>query len=564
MFNSLKSKITLGLVFLFSLLLLSGGIGIYNLYNLRKEAKLIIQDNYETLNYCQGIAILLDSMPSQVVANKIDALIKLQENNITEIGEKEATESLAKHWNTLKLTYNTQGIPIIHRDLDAIQLVNMKAIERKNTLAEKTADEALLIIIIISVLVLIMALIFLVKFPDYVTKPLKKFTKGIKEIANKNYNHKINIQKDVEMIELAEAFNEMTEKLNEYEKSNVSKLLFEKIRAEAVINSLKDASIGVDNDNRVLFVNAQALQLLNIKAETVVGKNEADVSKTNDLFRHIIHSEQTTPFKIVVENKDCFFVKEKNEISVNTNVIGRLFTIKNITSFQEKDIAKTNFLATISHELKTPLSSTDIALKLLSNDKIGVLNKEQQQIVTDLKGENQRLIKLVSELLDLSQAETGNINLTISNVPLKEVAQYAIDTLKTPIQEKKLRIDWETVTEKQIIKADKEKAVWVLVNILSNAIRYSPEQGTVVIKVTNEKEGVLILSVQDNGKGIPKEYQQNLFQRFYKIPNDNTTKGTGLGLSIAKEFMEAMNGKIYLDTTYKTGAKFNLEFVRVT
>jgi len=563
MFNSLKNKITLGLVFLFSLLLLSGGIGIYNLYNLRKEAKLIIQDNYETLNYCQGITILLDSMPSPIAANKIDSLIKLQENNITEVGEKEATENLAKNWNTLKLNYNLQDIPVIHRDLDTIQLVNMIAIERKNSLAEKTADEALLIIIVISVLVFIMAFIFLVKFPDYVTKPLKKFTKGIKEIANKNYNHKINIQKDVEMIELAEAFNEMTEKLNEYEKSNVSKLLFEKLRAEAVINSLKDASIGIDNDNRILFANAQALQLLNIKSEAVIGKSEPDVSKANDLFRHIIHSEQSSPFKIVVNNKDCFFIKEKNEISINSQVMGRLYTIKNITSFQEKDIAKTNFLATISHELKTPLSSTDIALKLLSNDKIGALNKEQKQIVTDLKGENQRLIKLVSELLDLSQAETGNINLTISNVSLKDVIQYAIDTLKTPIQEKKLHIDWIDVTERQIIKADKEKAVWVLVNILSNAIRYSPEQAAIVIKTNTEKSGTLILSIQDNGKGIPKEYQQNLFQRFYKIPNDNTTKGTGLGLSIAKEFMEAMNGKIYLDATYKTGAKFNLEFILI-
>src|ERR1035437_6222058 len=163
MFNSLKSKITLGLVFLFSLLLLSGGIGIYNLYNLRKEAKRIIQDNYETLNYCQGIAILLDNMPSPIASIKIDSLIKLQENNITEVGEKEATESLTNNWNKLKLNYNTQSISVIHRDLDAIQLVNMMAIERKNSLAEKTADKALLIIIVISVLVFIMAFIFLVK-----------------------------------------------------------------------------------------------------------------------------------------------------------------------------------------------------------------------------------------------------------------------------------------------------------------------------------------------------------------------------------------------------------------
>ncbi|HXD91746.1 MAG TPA: ATP-binding protein, partial [Bacteroidia bacterium] len=445
--------------------------------------------------------------------------------------------------------------------LNLIEQLNMQAIERKNSAAEKTADKALLVIIVISTLILISALIFLFRFPDYVTKPLKKLTKGIKEIANKNYNHKINIQKDVEMIELAEAFNEMSEKLNEYEKSNVAKLMFEKSRAEAVINSLKDASIGIDNDLRVLFANAQALQLMNIKAEAIVAKNAIEVTNVNDLFNYIINNEQTSPFKIVVNNKDCFFAKEKSEINIQGKIIGTLYTIKNITSFQEKDIAKTNFLATISHELKTPLSSTDIALKLLSNEKIGALNKEQQQLVNDLKGENQRLIKLVSELLDLSQAETGNINLNIMPVSLLDMVAYSIEALKALLQEKKLHIECLDITDKQFIKVDKEKASWVLINILSNAIRYSPEESTITIQISTQHNGLLVLSVQDKGAGIPKEFQKNLFQRFYKIPTPSGSKGTGLGLSIAKEFMEAMNGKIYLDTTYTSGTKFNLEFV---
>jgi NtrC-family two-component system sensor histidine kinase KinB len=561
MFNTLKNKITIGLVFLFALLLLSGGVGIYNIYKLRKEAKGMIQANYETLNYCQGISVLLDSLPSPENATEIESLIKLQQNNITEIGENEATENLVKHWNKLKQNYNVKVIYVIHGDLNLIEQLNMQAIERKNSAAEKTADKALLVIIVISTLILISALIFLFRFPDYVTKPLKKLTKGIKEIANKNYNHKINIQKDVEMIELAEAFNEMSEKLNEYEKSNVAKLMFEKSRAEAVINSLKDASIGIDNDLRVLFANAQALQLMNIKAEAIVAKNAIDVAKVNDLFNYIINNEQSSPFKIVVNYKDCFFTKEKSEINIQGKIIGTLYTIKNITSFQEKDIAKTNFLATISHELKTPLSSTDIALKLLSNEKIGALNKEQQQLVNDLKGENQRLIKLVSELLDLSQAETGNINLNIMPVSLLDMVAYSIEALKALLQEKKLHIECLDITDKQFIKVDKEKASWVLINILSNAIRYSPEESTITIQISTQHNGLLVLSVQDKGAGIPKEFQKNLFQRFYKIPTPSGSKGTGLGLSIAKEFMEAMNGKIYLDTTYTSGTKFNLEFV---
>jgi signal transduction histidine kinase len=223
-------------------------------------------------------------------------------------------------------------------------------------------------------------------------------------------------------------------------------------------------------------------------------------------------------------------------------------------------MAKTNFLATISHELKTPLSSTDIALKLLSNEKIGPLNKEQQQLLNDLKGENQRLIKLVSELLDLSQAETGNINLNIMPVSLLDMVNYSISALKAPLQEKKLHVECKDITAEQVIKVDKEKASWVLINILSNAIRYSPEQSVITMQAHKHK-GLLMLSIQDKGSGIPKEFQQNLFQRFYKIPSATGTKSTGLGLSIAKEFMEAMNGKIYLDTNYTTGAKFNVEFM---
>ncbi len=160
----------------------------------------------------------------------------------------------------------------------------------------------------------------------------------------------------------------------------------------------------------------------------------------------------------------------------------------NITTFQEKDIAKTNFLAKISHELKTPLASTDIGLKLLENPKFGTLQDEQKDIITDLKKDNQRLIKLVSELLDVTQAEAGNINLNIGNVEVREVIGYAVETVKNQANEKNVTIQINVPEDIHFIKADKEKAAWVMVNLLSNAIRYSPENESIIIQVENQSE----------------------------------------------------------------------------
>jgi NtrC-family two-component system sensor histidine kinase KinB len=557
--NTLKNKITLGLTFLLTLLILSGIIGVYNLYKLRNDSREIIKDNYETLSYCRSISELLDSLPGEISIKKIEVNIYLQENNITEKGEKEATKLLADNWQQAK----SKGFPpvlisSIRKNLNEIQLLNLNAIERKNDLTEKTADRALISISAITVFIIMLAFIFLLRFPSIITKPLKQLLAGIQEITNKNYSYKIPISKDEEMAFLARAFNQMSERLHEYDKSNVTQLLFEKTRAEAVINSLKDAGIGIDLEGKILFANSEALLLLNLKADTILGKPVLEIARYNDLFNFIISTDQSTPFKIAVNAKDSFFTREKNEILGKSGTVGTLYTIKNITSFQEKDIAKTNFLATISHELKTPLSSTNIALKLLGNEKIGSLNAEQQKLVQDINNENQRLIKLVSELLDMSQVETGKINLNISASSLYEIIDYSLDALKTLIQEKNIRIKKEGFTMPIEIKADKEKSIWVLMNVLSNAIRYSPDNSLITIRIKKAGIDHTILSIQDNGPGIPPEYKHSIFQRFYKIPG--SAKGTGLGLSIAKEFMEAMNGKIELDETSQQGSCFNLSF----
>lgn len=558
----LKQKITLGISFLFFLLLLSGGVGIYYLVQLRSDARVILKDNYETLEYAHSMQRQLDSLTIQPgrALQRFEQILQQQEINITEPGEAQATATVRRDFNRLvngELN-NFALIDSIHEDIQHILQLNMIAIERKNEQAEATADRALIYISIISASVFIITLIFIIKFPNYIANPIVELTQGIRAIAAKNYEQRIHIDSEDELGEMARAFNAMAQKLDEYEHSNLAQILFEKSRAEAVINSLRDASVGIDSNDVVLFANEQALQLLHMPAVEIIGKASDAVALHNDLFRFILDANQSATFKIVIDGKENFFVREMNRIHRDDAELGTVYTLKNITTFQEKDIAKTNFLATISHELKTPLASTDIGLKLLQNNKSGQLTENQQEIIQDLQKDNQRLIKLVSELLDVTQAEAGNINLNIGTVDIQEVIHYALETVKNQANEKGVEIKVQVPADTPRIKADKEKAAWVLVNLLSNAIRYSPEKEVITIQTESADNEQVKILISDNGPGIPVAYQDKIFQRFFTVPGSK--QGSGLGLAISKEFMEAMGGGIQLNDSEPHGANFMLFF----
>jgi len=173
---------------------------------------------------------------------------------------------------------------LIRKDISQIMQVNLQAIDKKNQAAQKSADKAKTIITIMLTICLLIGFTFIFNFPSLVASPLAKLTEAIKAIANKNYGERIHMDRKDEFGDLANAFNTMAERLDEYEHSNLSKILFEKRRAEAVINSLKDASIGIDNKGTVLFANQQALQLLNLKEQDIISQNQEEIKRRNDLF----------------------------------------------------------------------------------------------------------------------------------------------------------------------------------------------------------------------------------------------------------------------------------------
>jgi len=457
--------------------------------------------------------------------------------------------------------YSSRLANEIRENIQIVLKVNMLAIESKSNRAGATAERALTYITLIATIIFIIGLSFSYNFPSIVSGPIEAFTRGIQEIATKNYHHRIHLDRKDEFGQMADAFNAMAARLEYFESSNLNQIIFEKTRAEAVINSLQDASIGIDRGGRVLFANDQALQLIGMKAVDIVSKPLDDIAARNDLFRFLLEEKGSAPFSVVVNNRENYFMKEVLEIP-NAENYAQVIVLKNITSFKEIDAAKTNLIATISHELKTPLAASDLSIKLLEDERTGELNKEQKEFVTSLKQDNQRMLKILSELLNMAQIEAGKIQLDVHGVSPYAIVEMAINSVTSQARERAIVITRDFQENLPEVLADLDKTAWVLNNFLTNAIKYSPNGGSVSLNLAHT-DNAIEFSVKDMGPGIPKEYQAKVFNRFFRVPGTQSA-GNGLGLSISKEFIDAQQGTIWVRSSPGEGSTFGFSLRQAT
>ena len=573
----IKTKLRLGFGFLFIIVLSFGLIALFFLNELSDKSKVILKDNYKSLKYVSAMRNVVDenSFPLNAETAKIFELnLKNEAQNLTETGEKAAFQQLEIAYRALQNSsakaIRETDIKSVRSSLQNIEEVNMKAIYSKNEMANEASGRANLYIMIAATLSFMILFTFIVNFPGFVANPLAEFSSAIKQISKKNYKQRLNFENDDEFTELATSFNGMVVKLNEWENSNLSKIKSEKLRIEAIIAQMQDAIIGLNEKGEILFLNHLAAKLMNLDDEKVIGQNVKELIKKNELLNRIIEPEtEDKTLKIYADEKESYFLLENREIIIpnyetledktlfeSSKSAGSVYVLKNITQFKELDEAKTNFIATVSHELKTPLSSIKMSLKLLSDERVGNMNEEQSQLLTHIKEDSDRLLKITSELLDLSQVETGNLKLTFAITKPEDIVQYAIDAVKFQAEQKSIKLELNCGKNLPKVNADIQKTAWVLVNFLSNALRYSSEKSTVKINVVQQDKFVQF-SVQDFGKGIDEKYQKRLFERYFQVPTDGQNKsGSGLGLAISKDFIEAEDGKIGVQSAIGEGSKF--------
>jgi PAS domain S-box-containing protein len=414
------------------------------------------------------------------------------------------------------------------------------------------------------------AFILLINLPGNIANPIQELTKSIRQIASEKYCERVHFEGHNEFGELAKSFNTMAKKLEEYNNSNLSKLMIEKKRIETLINNMHDPVIVLDEKRTVIFVNEEALSILGIKEEEVAENSATDIALTNDLMRMLIKElmsgEKTItgapPIKIYANGIESYFEKEVVHIRILPTGetvkmdIGDVIILRNVTSYKALDVAKTNFISTLSHEFKTPISAIQMGVDLLRKQELGTLTEEQQSLLSGIEEDAGRLLKISGEILNLSQVETGKIQLDLSPVNPKMMLEKAIAMNKRSAEQKGIKLVTDFPDHLPDVVADLEKTSWVLSNLIGNAIRYSYDQSSVLLSL-REEEDVVRFAVKDTGQGIAPQFIDKVFDRYFRIPGTKK-EGTGLGLAISKELIEAQGGHIDVQSEYGAGSTFSI------
>lgn len=565
----IKTKLTLALTVLFALIVMLAALAVRQVNLLADDTENILKANYQSLDYSRTMYKLLDNMAQEPKAlERFRESLDLQKSNITEVGEKELTTDLQEDFNALLKDNSSPALLArLRTDINSIMKLNMDAIKRKSNIAGDTARNSILWISITSSFCLIIGFTLIINLPGYIANPIRDLTESIRQIAAKNYAQRLHFKGHDEFTVLAKSFNTMAQKLQEYSDTDLARVMMEKSRIETLINNLHDPVIGLDEKNRILFINEEALKISGLKKETTIGKPAADVALHNDLLRSLLQQlteavKKQEPLKIYADSRESYFEKQLVPISViptgeaEAKGIGSFIILRNVTAYKELDVAKTSFIATVSHEFKTPIASMKMSLQLLENEQTGTLNDEQKSLITNIKDDTTRLLRTTGELLNITQVETGKANLQPEPCNVADIINGAVEANKIQATAKKIGITTLIDNTLPNILADKEKATWILSNLISNAIRYSYENAPVTLSAERNGDMVLI-SVKDNGIGIEDNYLGRIFDKYFRVPGTEK-EGTGLGLAISREFITAMGGSISVQSQFGQGSVFTV------
>lgn len=576
---NLKSKITVGFLTMLALLVGLGAYAVDTVHQLDRNSRAILQDNFYSVQLGQRMLQALDELaePAAIPAalSRYRTALTREAGNITEPGEQQLVDSMVQAVGRYQDAPAARAATVaeLRRHTHHMVALNITALTRKNGQANRTATAATRLLITLLTLGALLALALVLSVPEAAVGGLRKLTASINHAAEGNFSASIPQESTDEFGGVARAFNRLLVHLNEYRTANLAELLTERNRVASIVQTLDQGLLLLDENRQVIVANPMACTLLGLPEGDVVGRPAEELAQANPVFGQLLAYVQqpaaqrgSTPLALTVgEGPGAAFYQvglhEATSFNAATDrmeFIGSILALHNVSAFKKLDQTKSDFLATISHELKTPLSSSNFNLKLLLDQRIGPLNAEQADIVSNLRQENQRLLRLVGELLTVARLEAGAaIALDVRPTALAALVAAATEPLQLQLRPKHLVLDVQLPPNLPPVHADLEKSAWVLLNLLANAVHYSPEGGRIVVSAAAEPDGQAVrVQVQDGGPGIAPEHQQRIFERFAQGPEAEAAAGTGLGLSISREFIAHQGGTLGVESTPGTGSTF--------
>jgi two-component system, NtrC family, sensor histidine kinase KinB len=590
----MKQRIFLGFASIFILFV---GIGLHARWIVSRvggAVDVILRDNYQCLLAGQGMkenAERMDSALSLAKAGEEERGRKLFERytpffeedlrhkrgNISLPGEGKVSDktnqageryqSLAKKfWNTYDLAtrrtmYFSELLPLftnIQNNLQEVIRVSEDNIVQADRQAQTSSANSTRIMFLGLVVGMGIALFVVFATQRAILKPVQILTAVAKELGSGNLDQVVPVQSKDEIGSLTAAFNKLSSKLRAYRRITADQILRARQMTEITFSAFPDAILALSLDGKIDFANPAAEELLK-GLDSQVGLPLRIQEEAENVLRGApdympTSFENAVPVRV---NGDAAFLLPRviGMRDDSGNMFGAAIVLQDVTRFRLLDEVKTNLVSTLSHELKTPLSSIRMGLHLLLEEKIGPLNPKQLELLLAAREDSERLLRMINDLLDLARLESGQTRQRFEIISQRTLIKNAVPDLNPLVEANDVRLVTNIAPELPDVAVDLCQIGHVFSNLVPNAAQHSKPGEDVVLSAKPIGMSVLF-SVLDHGPGIPKEFQSRIFERFFRIPGTEDSAGVGLGLAIAREMIVSHGGSVGLQSTSGKGSEF--------
>lgn len=576
---------------------------IFNFFSLGRSIDRIFRNNYKSVIAAQRMKDALERIDSsttfvlagqterargqyQTYVPRFTAAHYVEAHNITEAGERKVANEIGRGFAAYskgieRLIYADPPMsaqaardyylgtlePLfvaLKQHAQEVLDLNQAAIVRADVRAKAEAQAASVRSIVVSIAAFLLALFFALRMIHAILHPIFSLSAQSEEIGAGHLDQHIDIHRTDEIGTLADSFNRMTDKLREARRLLEQQLHIAQRMSDAALTSLYDPVIVTDSAGRIVHLNRSAEGLFGPVGE-LVGSPAADAIQRPEIVQEIegaLHPEhvirpdsEKSPILIQTDSAvHAYYPRATPMRDDDGTLLGAVAVLEDVTYLTELDRLKTEFISVASHELRTPVASLLLSAQLLQDGAVGDLTPEQREIVAAQLEDLQRLDRLMRDLLDMTRLESGISAPRFEAAPPSELVQSALNAVAAQAESKGIKLTSEIAEGLPHARADRGQIIRVIVNLLTNAIRHTPEGGRVTVRVYTENANA-VFEVTDAGIGIPSNYLPRIFERFVQVPGA-TGGGAGMGLSIAKSIVKTHGGTISADSELTKGSTF--------
>jgi two-component system, NtrC family, sensor histidine kinase KinB len=467
--------------------------------------------------------------------------------------------------------YHEQVNPLLRQAVSTsakIREANFQEMQQAGLSARDQARKSVWLVIALTAAALAMVSVAAVWLARSVLVPVRELTASVEALRQGDFDQRVPSVSTDELGRLAAGFNRMAESLSEYRRSSLGELLAAKTTLEATLNALADAVFVISPDGKLIAANPPAKAVMQAK-----GAGRA--SRLEELPLSVEHRDAVN-FALAGHRRNgsrtdfdhtlpVTLGGQRHRLLVSALPIpeflpgrtGAVVVLDDVTEFAQLDELRTELIGVASHELKTPLTSLRMNLMLLVEEAAN-LTPRQREILSAATAGCEELFSTIEELLDVTRIEAGQLRLNLATVDAYHILEHAVDRLKARFDDSRIEVRLERDADPALARADTARLGLVVTNLLTNALKYAPAGGTVTIRVSTTKDaadrprGSLLVTVTDTGPGIPAEFRERVFEKFFRVehqsvPDERRIPGTGIGLYLCREIIKAHGGSIWCE-----------------